>query len=321
MHFSVTREDFDSLAEHGNLKWHLPFVLPDWLKVWWRAFGAGAKLYLAAVRDGDETIGIAPLLVRDNTAQFIGSVDVCDYLDFVIAQGRERDFFNVLLDDLPQKGVTGLDLRTLRPESTVIKYLVGVAKERGYSAVIRQEDVSLELDLPDTWDGYLDMLSGKQRHEVRRKLRGLEEEGDVSYRVIEDSAGIRAGFDTFLRLFAISREDKATFLTPAMESFFRALVDPMTESGVLRLGVLEFDDKPVAMLMYFDYQNIVYLYNSGYDPQYSYLSVGLLSKVMCIRDSILRKRRKFDFLKGGEIYKYHLGGREVPLYGCRIQFR
>lgn len=322
MDYSVTRESFDTLAAHqSDINWNLPFVLPDWLRVWWQAFGAGAELYLTAVRERDDIIGIAPLLVRDKTAAFIGSVDVCDYLDFVIADGKERDFFDVLLGDLRQKGITDLDLRMLRPESTVLKHLKGVAIERGYIVVTKQGDVSLEVDLPETWDEYLDMLSRKQRHEVRRKLRGLEEEGDINYRVIENSADVRAGFDTFLRLFATSREDKANFMTPAMESFFRSLVDAITDSGLLRLGVLEFDGKQVAMLMYFDYHNTVYLYNSGYDPQYSGLSVGLLSKVWCIRDSISRGRQKFDFLRGGEIYKYHLGGREIPLYSCRVKFR
>jgi len=64
----------------------------------------------------------------------------------------------------------------------------------------------------------------------------------------------------------------------------------------------------------------VYLYNSAYDPEYSYLSVGILSKALYIKDSIQRGKKRFDFLKGSEHYKYHLGGREVPLYNCQITF-
>ncbi len=48
------------------------------------------------------------------------------------------------------------------------------------------------------------------------------------------------------------------------------------------------------------------------------MSVGVLSKVLCIKDSIERGKKKFDFLKGDERYKYHLGGQEVRLYRCRI---
>jgi CelD/BcsL family acetyltransferase involved in cellulose biosynthesis len=62
----------------------------------------------------------------------------------------------------------------------------------------------------------------------------------------------------------------------------------------------------------------MYLYNSGYNPEYESLSVGLLSKVFCIRKSIEEGKRVFEFLKGNEIYKQRLGGKEIPLYRCEI---
>jgi hypothetical protein len=65
----------------------------------------------------------------------------------------------------------------------------------------------------------------------------------------------------------------------------------------------------------------VFLYNNGYDPKYSFLSVGLISKVLCIKDSVERGRGKFDFLKRTEEYKHRLGGKEIPFYGCQISFK
>ena len=323
MGYTVTEESFASLSScwtdsRHNLNWSSIFILPAWLKIWWQAFGSGAKLYLRAVRQEGEIIGIAPLLVEEKTASIVGSVNVCDYLDFVIAPGRERDFFSVLLDDLQQKGVNHLDLRHLRPDSTVLTDLVGIAKARKYEIRCQLEDVSLELELPSTWDEYLASLTGKQRHEVRRKLRRLWEMGDVDYHIVEDSVAVHDVMDTFLKLFSESREDKATFMTAQMESFFRSLANTMAEAGLLRFGILELDTLPAAMVMYFDYNDCVYLYNSGYNPRYSVLSVGLLCKVLCIKDSIQRGRKRFDFLKGREPYKYHLGGREIPLYSCHI---
>ncbi|GAI47098.1 unnamed protein product, partial [marine sediment metagenome] len=128
MSYTITHESFDSLTScwsnpSHRLKWNSIFVLPAWLKVWWQELGAGAELHLDAIRQEKEVIGIAPLLVREGRASLIGSADVCDYLDFVIAPGREKDFFNLLLDDLRQKGVNHLDLRPLRPDSTVLTSL------------------------------------------------------------------------------------------------------------------------------------------------------------------------------------------------------
>ena len=327
MSYTITQESFDSLAScwanpSHRLRWSSPFVLPAWLKTWWQVFGAGGELYLGAVRQGEKIIGIAPLLVKEGRASIIGSADVCDYLDFIVAPGMERDFFNVLLDDLSGKGINYLDLRPLRPDSTVLTNLVDIARNRKYEVLCHPEDVSLELDLPSTWDEYLAILTTKQRHEVRRKLRRLWEAGEVKHRCVEVSQGEVGDYtNTFLKLFSLSREEKANFMTPEMESFFRSLAEAMAEIGLLRFGIVELDTLPAAMTVGFDYNDSHYLYNSAYDPQYNSLSVGLLCKVLCIKESIEKGKKKWDFLKGGEPYKYHIGGREIPLYRCQITIK
>jgi CelD/BcsL family acetyltransferase involved in cellulose biosynthesis len=326
MSYTITDESFDSLASYwtnpGNaLNWSSPFVLPAWLKVWWQVFGAEAEMNLSAVRQGDEIIGIAPLLVREGRASLIGSADVCDYLDFVVAPGMEADFFSVLLDDLKQKGINHLDLESLRPDSTVLTNLVGVARNQGYEVLCQPVDVSVELDLPSTWEEYLALLTAKQRHEVRRKLRRLLEAVNVEHHCLELNQEIEAYMETFLRLFSLSQEDKASFMTPKTELFFRSLAEAMANIGLLRFGIIKLDTQPAAMTMGFDYDDTHYLYNSAYDPQFDYLSVGLLCKVLCLKESIERGRKKWDFLKGGEVYKYRLGGKEIPLYSCQITIK
>ncbi|MBA7608453.1 hypothetical protein ES703_15630 [subsurface metagenome] len=326
MSYTITQESFDSLASYWDnpgysLHWNSVFVLPVWMKVWWQEFGPGEELYLAAVRQDEKIIGVAPLMVKEGKASIVGSTDVCDYLDFVVTPGVEMDFFSVLLDDLRQKGINHLDLRSLRPDSTVLTKLVDIAQSQGYNVVCQPEDVSVELDLPSSWEEYLTTLAAKQRHEVRRKLRRLSEAGKVDFHIVEDSATVEKAMATFLKMFSESRSDKATFLTSQKESFFRSLAGTMTEARLLRLGILELDTLPTAMIMYFNYNGCTYLYNSGYAPQYNSLSVGLLSKVLCIKESIQEGKKRFDFLKGGEAYKYHLGGREIPLYNCQITIK
>ncbi len=323
MSYSLTVESLDSITSSWHelrhcLEWGSIFVLPAWLKVWWEVFGGDAELYLRMLRQGEKAIGFAPLLVNKETASLIGSADVCDYLDFVVVPGRESDFFQVLLDDLRENGIKSLDLRPLRPDSTVLSHLVNIARERGYEVFCRPDDVSLELDLPATWNDYLSILKNKQRHEVRRKLRRLWEAGSVEHRCAEVGHELEDHLDSFLKLFSVSRDEKASFMTPRMESFFRSLAKSMAEIGLLRLGILELDKVPAAMTMGFDYNGSHYLYNSAYDPRFNHLSVGLLCKVLCLKESIEKGVKKWSFLKGGEPYKYQLGAQEVPLYSCQI---
>ncbi|MFC1916024.1 GNAT family N-acetyltransferase [Chloroflexota bacterium] len=327
MSYTVTQESFDSLTSYWadsslRLKWGSVFSLPSWLKVWWREFKPGTELYLVSVRQQTEIIGIAPLQTKEGEASFIGSADVCDYLDFVTVLGREDEFFNALFDDLKIQNINRLELRSVRPDSTVVTNLANVARSRGLEVLHQKEGLSLELDLPATWDEYLAGLSKKQRHEVKRKLRRLWGAGNVNYRCLQASPEEAGALtDTFLKLFPLSREDKADFMTIRMQSFFRSLTETMAEIKLLRYGLLEVDAQAAAMIMGFDYNDTMYLYNSAFDPQYDSLSVGLLSKVLCIKESIARGMKRWDFLKGTERYKYELGGNEVPLYNYRITIK
>ncbi len=293
--------------------------MPEWLNVWWAEFSSDANLNILSVRYQEDVIGLAPLQVKGDSASFIGGTNVCDYLDFIVTAGKEGVFFDVLLDHLGRQGIKYLELGLLRPDSTVLSNLVKVAENRGCEVSTSAEDITLELELSATWEDYLGLLNGKQRHEVKRKFRRLYEAGDINFRVVEDAKEIAEQMTTFFELFKMSSNVKAAFMTDQMISFFQALATTMAKSKILKLYILELNAAPVAVSMCFDFNATLHLYNSGFDPRFRALSVGLLCKVLSIKDGIKRGRKKYDFLKGAETYKYRLGGREVPLYNCRIQ--
>jgi CelD/BcsL family acetyltransferase involved in cellulose biosynthesis len=136
---------------------------------------------------------------------------------------------------------------------------------------------------------------------------------------VEDLEEVVAEMETFLTMFGLSRADKATFMTSQMAAYFHSLAETMARAKLLKLFFLDLDGTPAAAVMCFDYNSTMYLYNNGYDGRFSSLSVGLLSKVLTIEESILRGRNKYDFLKGAEEYKHRLGGQPVPLYRCKVR--
>lgn len=326
MRYIVSKEGFDTIVSYWtnnqfSLKWSCIFALPPWMRSWWQAFNPHAAPYLALVRDASSILGIAPLKLAGTTASFIGSTDVCDYMDFIVAPGKEGSFFSALLDDLLQHGVTKLELGHLRPESTVLSYFLPLLRQRGYQVHCQQDAVSMEIELPSTFDEYLAGLPGKRRHEIRRKLRRLWEAGEVDYQSSTVFENLEERLNGFFHLFTLSSQDKANFLTDKTKSFFMSIAASMAQFGMLRFGTLKIDGAPVATTLEFDYQDTTYLYNSGYDPRYGELSVGLLSKVLSIEESISQGKKKYDLLKGGETYKYRLGGYSVPLYHCYVWLR
>jgi CelD/BcsL family acetyltransferase involved in cellulose biosynthesis len=287
--------------------------------VWWQTFGSGLEPHLCSIRYNDELIGIAPLLFQESRAHLVGSPDVCDHLDVIVTPGSGRAFFQHLIPYLRQQGISRLDMGVVRADSVVFSDFLPVAKSLNCKVFSEPEDVAMELDLPSTWDEFLKLLTGKERHEIRRKLRRLNEAGRVNFRVVESQAEVGEQIDLFLTLFKLNRSDKSDFMTDQRASFFRSLAGAMAEAGILKLFFLDLDDIPAAAVMCFDYNSTVYLYNNGYDNQYRSLSVGLLSKIFTIQDSIRRGKNTYDFLKGTEAYKHRLGGKPVQLYRCQVK--
>lgn len=296
---------------------HFPcvFVSPAFLESWWQAFHEkDAEPFITTIMCRGEMLGIAPLKLRNGAASFIGDAAVLDYLDFITAPGREGEFLKALLDYLEKEGIKELELGPVRHDSLVMTGLKSVATERGYRVEAIQEDVTLEMALPGSWDEYLLRLGGKERHELRRKLRRLYAAGSVTYQVIDETMSIMASFDDFLGLFGMSRGKKASFMTDRMATFFRALAG----LDLVRLGSLSLAGKTIAMVMCFDYKDVIYLYNAAYDLELSALSPGIVSKALYIHDSIEKGKKVFNFLKGSETYKYQMGGKEIPIYRCRL---
>lgn len=300
------------------LRWTCPFVLPPWLNAWWSVFGHDAESLIAVVRQGKTVIGIAPLMLQGKTVRFLGDPNVCDTFDCVVAHGKESLFFEALFAHLSAQGFNDLDLGPMRPDAAALKFLSAHRLSCRAECRMGPEDVLSEVDLPGTWDAFLDELDGKQRHEIRRKLRRLHEAGSIRFRRADDVAELPEAMETFLRLFSMNREDKAAFMTAPMASFFRALSLALAEDGLLRLFFLDMDERPVASVFCFDHRGTRYLYNNGYDDAYRELSVGLMCKVLSLKAAIDEGLSTYNFLRGGELYKVRLGGREVPLASCHV---
>ena len=291
------------------------FTTPQWQKVWWEQFGDGSEMLLLGFEGEKRIEGIAPLARRDGTISLIGGHDLCDYRDFLVSRGAEPRFYRSLLESLDKEQWQTLEFSSLDEDSPTLVYLPDMARERGYSVDVQQEDVAPGLNLPDNWEAYLQGLCKKDRHELRRKFRRLcsAEEGFRYYK-LSDPVEVDGNLEDFFSLMRNSREVKHRFLTKSREQFFRNIAGEMAGIGIFKLFFLELKGERVAAAMCFDYGPARLLYNSGFNPAYGYYSVGLLLKALCVKDAIEEGKDYFDFLRGSEPYKYDLGGSNRTLY-------
>ena len=324
MPYSVRREELASLrAEWLELLAQqpapVPFLHPAWQRVWLEEFQDDRELLLLAVRDGDALLGIAPLLRQDGRLSFVGHRSICDYMDFVVAPGKSHDFFPALLDGLRGEAWSELDLWGLRDGSPTLEALPAAAEAAGLAFEREEEAVAPRVTLASTWDEYLGTLSKKDRHELRRKLRRLQAAGELELRTYTAREEVEAHLPLLLRMMIESRSDKAAFMSEQMGRFFHRMAPAMAEEGLIRLYELELDAKPVASVLCFDQGGQLFLYNSGYDPDFAERSVGIVSKALCLQDAIECGRHCVDFLRGHEPYKYDLGGKDQQIYRCVVK--
>ncbi len=290
------------------------FLHPVWLRTWFDEFGASCEPMLLVVDEGDAR-GAAPLMRDDSRLTFMGDSEVCDFMDFLVDPSRSETSYDALWRRLCREDWTELDLWGLRADSSTRDQVARRAQQEGFEVTEQLEAVSPRLALPASWDEYLGGLSKKDRHELRRKMRRLFESGaSVNLRVLGDQGDVVEALEDFLRLHRISRHDKQEFMTPAMAGFFRRMASALAAEGLIRLFMLDVDEKPVASVLCFDAESCIYMYNSGYDPAYSSLSVGLVSKALCLRWAIENGKTSLDFLRGDEAYKYDLGARDQQIY-------
>ncbi len=324
MPVSVRHESFDSIWK----RWEniLPlsatntvFVTPWWQKTWWDNFGDNSHSLILSVSEDAELLGIAPLMTAaDGTLTFLGDKNLSDYFDFVALRHSEDRFYPALLKSLSKMDWTNLDLPSLPCGSPTLKYIPALAGDMDWNVTVEKEETTPKAELPGSWDEFLAGLRKKDRHELRRKLRRLDRESDNRQYAANNGDSLDCSMREFFTLLRASREDKNEFLTPDRERFFLDMARELASRDQFRLYFLEVDGEKVAACICFDYDGHFLLYNSGYRPGYSRLSVGLINKALSIRTAIEEKRRVFNFLKGNERYKYNLGGRDESVFHMSV---
>ena len=290
------------------------FLTPQWQEVWWETFGDGRGMAGFYLRDEGGVAAIASLSRSGDTLSFMGNQDTFDYNDFMVSPGYEPVFFDTLLQCLEDQSCNALELVSLLETSPTLRYLPAIARERGYQVEVEKEDVTSGIELPGTWDEYLAALPKKDRHELRRKFRRLDSSVNWSWYSLDDQDEVAGNLAEFVSLMRQSRAEKDQYMTPERLRFFQRITHRMARLGAIKLFFLEIEGQRVATSLCFDYASSRLLYNSGYNPDFGYYSVGLLLNALCLKEALEQGMGYFDFLRGPEPYKHHLGGLQRDLY-------
>ena len=296
------------------------FITPNWQEIWWNRFGDGQQIHLKQILNDSVIIGIAPLMLNEKLLTFIGDSDLYDYMDFPHRKGNESLFFESLWNFVLPLDWEVMRLESIPEDSATLKYLKNMAINDGYEVDSIESDKTPFLELPSSWDDYLSHLRKKDRHELRRKIRRLENNGafeQIKFELTFDT--LEESMDCFFQLMSMSSFEKKEFLAADRKAFFMEIASDLSERSQFDLFFMEIGGEKVAGCICFDYDDQYLLYNSGYRTDMSHLSVGLLNKAFTIKHAIDIGKKEYNFLRGTERYKYQLGAQDRSVFDLVIQ--
>jgi CelD/BcsL family acetyltransferase involved in cellulose biosynthesis len=289
---------------------------------------AGTRTRLRGDTDADLT-AVAP----DATAIFFGASYHADYATILAAPADLPDVADAVAAYLADADADGpawdvVDLRRLRcgdPTADALAAAFGAREiHEGWTLNVEREDVCPVVTLPDgvDLDGYLAMLGKKERHEIRRKVRRAEAVGEIR---LDDSTDPLGDLDAFIDLH--QRRWGAAGLFPPTAGgeqsrvFIRRLFELAGTDGPARLAFLSVGGRRISAGIHLETPDGYLYYNAGVDPDARELSPGVVMVHAYVQRAIADGKRRLDFLRGDEPYKYEWGAVDEPIQRLLVRRR
>ncbi len=281
----------------------------------------------STIRHGNE--GALTPVEPTAKAVFFGASYHADYATILAAPADLPAVATALVDHLGSPSAVAddhpmpwdvVDLRRLRcgdPASDALTDAFRAAAATcGWSVVREREDVCPVVTLPEgaDFEGYLDTLEKKARHEIRRKIRRAEAAGEL---VLTESTDPSADLPAFIDMHQRKWGDRGLFPPnaggDASRVFIRRLFEAFGPDGPVHLSFLVCDGRRIGASIHFDDGETLGYYNAGIDPDARDLSPGVLMIANLVQAAIATGRRRLDFLRGDESYKYEWGAVDEPI--------
>jgi CelD/BcsL family acetyltransferase involved in cellulose biosynthesis len=289
--------EWDALADRTAAP---PFARPGWFGAWWRAFGTGAPLIVAARRHG-RLAGVLPLRRRGGALASAANVHTpafrivsedgavaAELAAWVFAHGTRRVQLDYLDARDPALG------EVWRAAAVAGHRILRLPVQRSpYAALAPGEDVDLR-------------LGAKAARNVRRNRRRLDELGRVELEVTDAPHRLGALLEEGFRLESSGwKADRGTAIlsSPVTRRFYTDLGHWAMRARLLRLGFLRLDGRAIAFAFGLRDASAFYLLKGGYDPAHRRFGPAKLLIRDLLALSVAEGAERFEFLGAEERWK------------------
>ncbi len=320
--FAELAGEWDALARESIID--TPFQTIAYQQAWWTHLQPPDSSLHTIVSRGENgrLLAITCLYTMGNLVHFNGCVEETDYLDMIVRREDAEEAWTAVFDILHSDQSEDwqfpdwqfIDLCNIPAHSPSRQIVSTLAEKHGLKVEESLHEVCPVIPLPTTFDEYLSQLDSKQRREIKRKQRRAKG-AEVKFITITNKAELETAVDDFLHLLQTSMHEKRDWLTDGRRAVFHDAARAALDAGTLQLMFAEVDGKRGAALFNFDYNDRVWVYNSGIDTsRFKSLSLGIVLTAHAIETAIENGRFKFDFLRGNEPYKYRFGAKDTEIF-------
>lgn len=321
----------DALPEAARNAWKrlLPdlatpiFLHPEWMAMAIHTHAVD-RGFVLIFREGEEPRAVLPFQYRTHWTAEICAPMGPDVMPFIIAPGQERSLWPALADWLRSSPFA--IIRLGRYLSDRFEYLLDLTREEGLTPITRPAMPVLWVDLPDSWETYLQVLPKPSRYKIRHaEAKIMTDYPDAKIRLHTDCTACEQEVDALIRLSLLRWEHekrRSVLENPHMAALLRGFTIWAVNQGYGCIASLEVGGQTVAVAtgIHIPGQPAAYYHTVGrhpkaLPPQYS-PGISLAGRI--IRWAIDRGATRLSLGQGYMPYKQVLGGEEYPQWELAI---
>lgn len=312
---------WDALAAiEGDL-----FCSFDWCAAWWRQYGRRRRLELHVFLRQGEVVGIVPLFRESHVfgpfcvraLRIVGCDHTTTTCNFAVRSDCLREVLTALCQALAQTPWDLIHLGLLpgyfNYAEVLLQSLARIAPAGSVEHVCDPRPHTL-LDLPATWEQYLQRLSSRERQNIGKENRRLAREDGLRFEDAAQDDGPLAAMHQFIDLHQRqwTRKDQYGHFVdwPGAAAFHHDVAATQHAAGRLCLRRAIAADEPLSMAYAVRFGPRLHwlLAARSMDPRWHFCFPGRVGACDLVRTALAEQCAQIEFGIGFYEYKLKLGG-------------
>jgi len=272
----------------------------EWVKDFYDVYGGRLLVYV--VRDG-KILGIAPLVERDGTVEFIGTPK-SDYADFIIAE-RHSEVLDQVFKHLSKEKWNHIHLAEVPQDSFLCKYQLKNSVKGFANQCFCMEFKNHPIE---------EINQKLNKRDLKRHTKGLKKHGHLSHEKAKDK-------DKIVKL--LFKHHTEIWKAKGMPAIFeekrqRELYLRLINEPFFILWTLNLNEEPIAIQAGFEMFHTYLSYCQAFHPYWSRFSPGNVLHKRILEHYIKKDYNAVDLSRGAERYKQRFSNKETINYNIEV---